>query len=290
MAYYRLGKHEDVRRSARAFMKFADLYQIDSPLTDFGRELWFKNNLTNICHDDFGVPAAVVRGLFEYNYGADSLTLRPHVPPTITDYTQHEPIRFGEKRIMISIKNGGRRIVSLKINGKPLTLSAADHAVLPYDSLPKLANVAIVTAGGWPEKPVGMPYVFVGEDAKRSLNSVRLPDDLAKPYAVLSGMKQMLKDKPGFDYEKAYISEAIRAFDAYRIRAQRYHDGMYPGISARKHGAILKLYKNAALGMYSGLDNITKSRGASEDSEESKVIAGLLDEARRNVESSRELR
>jgi hypothetical protein len=54
----------------------------------------------NLCYDSFGLPAAMMRGLFEYLYRADGLTLLPHIPTGITRLEQHFPVRFGAKRLL----------------------------------------------------------------------------------------------------------------------------------------------------------------------------------------------
>ena len=47
--------------------------------------------------DNFAIPAATIRGLFDYEYRCDRLILRPRVPGSITEYVQKQPVRFGEK-------------------------------------------------------------------------------------------------------------------------------------------------------------------------------------------------
>src|SRR3972149_3880797 len=84
MAYYRLGKYEDARRSLKQIMKFARQFRLDTPLVDFGGAVYQPKEPVNLCYDSFGAPAAMIRGLFEYLYRADGLTLLPHVPPGTT--------------------------------------------------------------------------------------------------------------------------------------------------------------------------------------------------------------
>ncbi len=102
LAYYRVGAYEDIRRSNLHSMRLAANYQMDAPLRDFGASVWFVQQITNLCYDALGIPAATVRGLFEYVYKSDRLILYPHIPPSISEYSQTESIRFGSKRITIS--------------------------------------------------------------------------------------------------------------------------------------------------------------------------------------------
>jgi hypothetical protein len=246
MAYYRLGKYEDVRRSVLHSMRLADDFQMDAPLTNFGGDVWFKDKLTNLCYDALGIPAATMRGLFEYIYKADELVLIPHIPPSISEYSQKEPVRWGDKRVTISIKRRGD-----KATGR----LGAESVTLRYDELPRHAQVRIIgervevrergSMGVWEYGSVG---------AKRASGKRgELPEALAGPYAELKAVK------PKTEFEKALVCEAIRAFEAYRERASRDAAGAYSHFSPEKRAAILKMYEDAALGLYkrprSGIPN-----------------------------------
>ncbi len=246
MAYYRLGKYEDIRRSALRSGMLAKDYQMDAPLKDFGGKVWFEDKLTNLCYDALGIPAATIRGLFEYIYRADSLTLYPHVPSSIEEYSQKEPVRFGEKRITISIRNGGPVVKSVKVNGAEWKSDALDHVTLQYDRLPEKAHVEITTTGGWPasEARESGDTVTRGE-----AGLIELPENLRKPYETLCAMRKKLDA----GYERSYVDEALRAFEAYRVRASRDAAGWYDDLKAEKRAAILKMYEDAALGLYAGL-------------------------------------
>ena len=75
LAYYRLGKFEDARRSMRQLLTFAERFRMDNPLTKCGSDVYQPNEPINLCYDSFGPAAALMRGLFEYLYRADGLTL-----------------------------------------------------------------------------------------------------------------------------------------------------------------------------------------------------------------------
>ncbi|MCX6376905.1 MAG: hypothetical protein NTU88_12890, partial [Armatimonadetes bacterium] len=258
MAYYRLGKYEDIRRTNVRSMKLAADYQMDAPLTDFGNEVWFKDRLTNLCYDALGIPAATVRGLFEYVYAADSLVLYPHIPPFIEEYTQKEPIRFGEKRIMITVINGGPKVRSVTVNDERLPASGGTgewengRVVLPYEKLPKNAWVVIETAGG---RSVGVwEYGSVGEKAPMpAVRTVELPAEMQAAYDKAVAMQIKLCAEPGHAFERAYLDEVIRAFDAYKQRASRDSSGWYSNLTPDKRAAILKMYEDAAMNLYKGM-------------------------------------
>ena len=155
MAYYRLGEFEDARRSMQTLLTFARRFQMDNPLKNFGATPWFDANPTNLCYDALGPPAAMVRGLFEYIYRADGLTLLPHVPPGITRLEQRFPIRFGSKRIYLATYGSGP-IARVLVNGETWPAFTADSVSLPYEKTPDTAAIQIVLGEGKP-KPFAPP-------------------------------------------------------------------------------------------------------------------------------------
>ena len=81
MGYYRLNKADDVLKSATRAMKWAKDYRMDAPFTQRGENthnLWSDSGGNQIggvavMVDNFAIPAATVRGLFEYIYKADRI-------------------------------------------------------------------------------------------------------------------------------------------------------------------------------------------------------------------------
>lgn len=251
MVYYRVGKYEDVRRSNLQAAKFIRPYQMDAPLTDFGNEVWFKDRLTNFCYDALGIPAATVRGLFEYVYSADAVTLVPHIPPFMEEYRQKEVIRFGDKRIMISIKNGGPRVKSVKVNDQTWAMGRPDQITLPYDRLPTNARVDIVMTGGWTSAKTPEKGEVVDEQYPPGVTvKAEFPESMHKPY---DGLVVMLKENcktADHAFDRALGEETYRAFMAYKDRASRDASGWYSELTPEKRAAILKLYEDAALGLH----------------------------------------
>ena len=62
------GQFEDARRSMRRILNFARRFRLDNNLTNFGSEVYQPNEPINCVYDAWGVPAALIRGLFEYLY------------------------------------------------------------------------------------------------------------------------------------------------------------------------------------------------------------------------------
>jgi len=281
MAYYRMGMYNDILSSARAMLNFAQDFKLDAPLPDFGKSVWFKDKATNFCYDSLGVPAAVVRGLFEYVFKADRLILYPHIPSSITEYFQKELIRFGDKRLTIRVQNRGSRIVSLKVNGEEVHVTARDHVALKYSSLPISAHIDLATDGGWPRKVYIGDTNLVMEDPRPAALTKELPPELAGPRKHLSTMLDRIAEAAGLEYARIFLREAIAAFDAYRERAAMYEAGFYPEINADKHTAIMACYHYAATQMYAGIEAMMKSYIEGSD-QRLRQFASMFEEAKMN--------
>ena len=158
MGYYRLGKHEDARRAMQKMLEFARIFRLGNPLVDFGNAVYQPKQAINLCYDSFGPPAAMVRGLFEYLYRAEGLTVLPHIPAGITRLEQHFPIRFGTKRLYFATTGTGP-VTGVLVNGEPWRHFAATSVVFRYEDTPDEAIVKIALGGAEhlpfePKRPV----------------------------------------------------------------------------------------------------------------------------------------
>ena len=151
LGYYRLGRFEDARRSMLQLLSFAKRFRMDNPLVAFGSDVYQPGQPINLTYDAFGPPAALVRGLFEYLYRADALTLRPHVPPGITRLEQRFPVRFGAKRLYLATVGTGP-ITGVTLNGAEWKSFDHGSVVLPYDQMPDTAAIEVALGNA---KPLG---------------------------------------------------------------------------------------------------------------------------------------
>jgi hypothetical protein len=117
------------------------------------------NEPINCVYDTWGVPAALIRGLFEYLYQADQLVILPHIPPRITELQQRFPIRFGQKRLHLSTVGSGP-VSAVTINGEPWRIFDDKSITLPYDKVPQTAEIQIVlgSAAAKPVRPFQPDY------------------------------------------------------------------------------------------------------------------------------------
>jgi hypothetical protein len=264
--YYRLGKFEDVRRSASRAMKWAKDFRMDAPWSQLGENTsnpWsdtgqFQVGGVSVMIDNFAIPAATVRGLFDLEYRADRLILRPRVPGTITRYAQKAPVRFGSKRVYLSCRNGGPLVKSVKVNGRVLKIASPAEVALSYEDLPDTATIEITTEGGWPREPATAAYPaspsLAPERGRAFPARADLPESLKKPFAVLAALKTKLALEKGAEADLAFVETAIASFEACRERAVlEPGPGYFRAITAERRQSIVKFYEQAALSMYQGL-------------------------------------
>jgi hypothetical protein len=142
LGYYRLGHFDDAAKSFRHMLTFARRWKMDNNLTDFGNACYQPNLTINITVDAFAPSAAMIRGLFEYLYKSDKLILIPHIPPGISRLMQKDPIRFGAKKLYLSVAGKGQ-VTGVRINGEEWLDFTPTQITLPYEKLPDQARIEI---------------------------------------------------------------------------------------------------------------------------------------------------
>jgi len=147
IGYYRLSKYEDARKSMKQILTFAKRFRMDNNLTNFGSEVYQPKEPINITYDAFAIPAALRRGLFEYLYRADSLTILPHIPTGITELQQLDPARFGTKRLYLATFGSGP-VKRVEINGREWKRFTPTSIELPYSEVPEDATILIALGNG----------------------------------------------------------------------------------------------------------------------------------------------
>ena len=118
LGYYRLGKFDDARRSMKRLLTFAERFRMDNPLVKFGSDVYQPKQPVNLTYDAFGPPAAFMRGLFEYLYRADGLTLVPHIPPGVTELAATRSRALSAERKSSSPSLGQGAVTAVKVNGR----------------------------------------------------------------------------------------------------------------------------------------------------------------------------
>jgi hypothetical protein len=273
LAYYRLGKFEDARKSMRQLLSFADRFRMDNPLTKCGSDVYQPNQPINLCYDTFGPAAAFMRGLFEYLYRADDLTLVPHVPSAITELEQRDPVRFGNKRILLSTVGTGP-ITAVRVNGRKWKQFDRATVFLPYDKTPELARVQIVFGdakllGGRASSRSQSSSATQVSQGSRGRSPSRARDAASPPLADLAGLetravrlrdfeRRLVAAGLGASYEASHARLAAECVTAAGLRQQLIEQGKLKPLPAASEAAADRSYADTATKLCDGLEAVLK--------------------------------
>jgi hypothetical protein len=269
MGYYRLGAFEDARRSMKHLLTFAKRFRMDNPLVKRGSDVYQPNQPLNLTYDAFGPPAAMVRGLFEYLYSAEGLTLVPHIPPGITELRQPFPIRMGEKRLFLATAGQGL-ITEVRVNGESWLQHDSQHVLLPYAALPSEAFVSIGLGGTTPLAPANSNPGRAGPNAP--------PAELANdPEATAlwqrwAGFRERLADAGlGKSYEAAHAELVLTALSVAQQRQTLLAQRQLEPLPDPTATAAEKLYRETALRLSDGLESVLKAYATSNDPHKARI-------------------
>jgi hypothetical protein len=203
--------------------------------------------------------AALIRGLFEYLYRADALTIVPHIPTGITRLEQDFPIRFGVKRIYLATTGQGP-VTAVMVNGKPWSQFDQHTIQLPYDALPDTAHIDIALGGAasgaspLPAEPAKTTRDKLSADAMAAL-----PKDEQLVKRVAAFLKGMEGEGLGETYEARHARLALDAIAVIPERQRMEAAGKLAPLPEPTKSAADQLYVNTALKLCQGLDRVLRS-------------------------------
>ena len=282
MAYYRLGKFEDARRSMKRLLDFAKRFRLDNPLVNFGSDVYQPHEPINLTYDAFGPPAAMLRGLFEYIYSADGLTLYPHIPPGITQIEQLFPVRLGGSRLYISAVGRGR-VTGVTVNRKPWRRFDAQSVTLPAQGLPPVVHLCVCLGGAKPlvpsRKPGAAPAINpLIRDLHDYLRTAQVTDGRATPLAKF--VARLIESGEEESYEAAHALLAIECLMTIHTRKRLQEEGKLPPLAdPASQTAADNSYTDTFNRLVTGLEQLMQRYAASEDARR-RSIAALWHEAR----------
>jgi hypothetical protein len=274
LGYYRVGRFEDARSSMKHILKFAYPFRMDNNLVDFGNALYEPEQPINIVYDTWGIPAAMIRGLFEYLYQADGVKLVPHIPPGITELEQLDPIRFGRKRLYLSTVGKGP-VTGVTVNGKPWNSFDAQSVFLLDEQTPDTADICIALGGA---KPHSFPLPQV-DNARSSTASISLPPELE----TLNRQAQRLAEfrggleRAGFkdSYEAAHAQLALEAIAAAREHWRLRSEGKLPLLPPASQAVVYEAYLDTAAGRLADFRGGLDQAGVNDSYESARVQVAL---------------
>jgi len=261
MGYYRLGKYEDNLRSMRHLLTFAGKFRMDNPLVDFGSNVYQPHEPINLCYDTFAPAAALIRGLFEYIYDAKGLTLIPHIPDDITELEQKFPIRFGTKKLYLSVVGSGD-ISSVYVNGKAFESFDSKSIFLAYDETPDIANILIGMGDAVIENSKSSPHV---SKFGYSESETGIPELDSRANKLRALYDQLIKAGLGETYEALHVSLALEYIATIDERQKLLSEGKIRKLEEASQTAADKCYVDTAIKLYDGLEKVIKSYNESDD-------------------------
>ena len=261
MGYYRLGKFEDARRSMKKLLTFARRFRMDNPLVNFGNDVYQPNEPINLCYDSFGPAAALIRGLFEYLYSADGLTLLPHIPPGITLLEQRFAVGFGSKKLYLSTVGTGA-ITSVLVNGKPWKSFDAKSIFLSYDQTPDIAQIQVALGDAKLGK-FSIEEPELPEPITVSSPSNEVPEELILLGTRATELRRLYNQlaKAGLDdsYEAAHVKLAINCIATVHLRRKLLAEGKIQLLTEPSQSAADKSYVDTCIKLCDGLEKVLNS-------------------------------
>ena len=272
LAYYRLEKYEDARRSMRRLLTFAEKFRMDNPLVKFGSDVYQPKQPVNLTYDAFGPPAAFMRGLFEYLYRADGLTLVPHIPPTVTELEQLEPVRFGAKNIFLTVLGNGE-VTAVKVNGRKWKTFDGKTVFLAYNKTPDTARVEIFLGGAKPSArqltKAASPLKANDSRPTTVTSDARLEKRLER---VREFHRQLLAARLGETYEAAHARLIVDFAEVTAARRELLSADSIRRLPEPSQAAADKSYDETLAKLCDGLDSVLKSHEHSPDAARRKMF------------------
>lgn len=266
MAYYRLGHTDDARRSMQRILAFARQFRMDNNLTHFGRDPYQPKEPINCVYDAWGIPAAFIRGLFEYLYQADRLVVVPHIPAGITRLEQRFPIRFGTKQLFFSTTGTGA-ITAVQLNGQPWSRHDATEVFLPFTEIPDGAKIEIALGGATPT--AAAPAVTRAADVREKSADAALPAELRAIAPRVARMERfgakLSAAGLGQGYEATHARLAVECFAASRTRLAEVAAGTRPRLPDASQVAADQSYLATTERLCEGLETVLASYAQSPD-------------------------
>ena len=280
LGYYRVGAYRDAAESFGQILKLAPGFRLDNNLTNFGSEPYQPKLPINCVYDSWGSPGGFLRGLFEYEYKADGMTVYPHIPAGITSLVQGFPVFFGEKKIYFQTKGTGA-VTSVLVNGKQYKDFDAKSIRLKLESASGSETVSIGLGGTEAGTEMNISYLVAPskEMPYRDVSDL-LPGYQPKNVKIPTGeMLQKLDTfaerllKAGFQdsYELAHadlIQESVRAIQK---RIELKNKGQLVLLPQASQTAADQLYLDTLAKLYLGLATHLEKCLTSEDKQEKEI-------------------
>ncbi|MBE6726939.1 MAG: hypothetical protein E7576_17395 [Ruminococcaceae bacterium] len=258
LAYLRTGAYEDAFRAAGAYMKWAEEYRQDAPMSQWGfntNNPWQQENddhtecrrPVGVMIDNFAPVTCLLRGLFGWEADEAGLSVRPQIPEDIETLCQRVPVFFGGCRIYASY-TGGNAPLAASLDGKPLPADEDGTVRIPAELLPRggevrltldrSGSVAVSDEGDWKR------------DRALTGDIEGLPEELRAIYKTCADELKTEADP----LRAAHLFEILSAAETAALRRRLPFDKheLRP-MTDEKAAQILNLYDQTVRELYQGL-------------------------------------
>ena len=281
LGYYRVGAYRDAAEGFSQILKLAPVFRLDNNLTNFGSEPYQPKLPINCVYDAWGAPGGFLRGLFEYEYLADGLTIYPHIPDGITKMEQSFPVYFGEKKIYFRTTGTGP-VSSVEVDGKKFTDFDAKSIHLKPDAT---SGRMVVSIGLGNEKASADSKLF----ALKPFNSTKYPNaevSMLLPgyqpkYGILPTLVMLQKlenfaarlSGNGFQesYELAHVRLILESARVIRQRTALKLNGNLNLLPEASQIAADQLYLDTLTKLFAGLTALLEKNIGSEETKDRKI-------------------
>ena len=258
LAYLRSGAYDDAFRAAGSYMKWAEEYRQDAPMSQWGfntNNPWQQENddhsecgrPVSVMVDNFAPVTCLLRGLFGWEADERGLSARPQIPDDITSLEQRVPVTFGGCRIYVAY-TGGDGPLAASLNDVRLPVEGDGTVRIPADLLPRGGEVCLNLDRS------GRAPLLTAADLR--------PDDA--PNGDTEGLPQELRairadcaaqlEREGDPLRAAHLKEILSAAETAALRRRLPFDRheLRP-MTDEKIAQILNLYDQTVRELYAGL-------------------------------------
>ena len=265
LGYYRVGAFQDAKKAFLRMLKLATVFKMDNPLTKSGADLYQPKLPINVVYDSWGVPGGFLRGLFEYLYASDGLTLIPHIPDGINQFQQKFPVYFGDHQLYIQT-NGNGPITSVLVNGEKYNNFDATSITLNPSAEPGITTISI-SMNHQPaikqKAPAIKPFTVPSNEDFWNIEKVSSTSpELVLDKALLkkiAGLHRRLADaKLTHTYEFRHAQLILECVQSVNDRILFKQQGELPQLSKESQQAADNIYLSTIQNLCRGLENHLK--------------------------------
>lgn len=258
IGYYRVGAHNDALASFKQILNRSKTFRMDNNLTNFGSESYQPNLPINVVYDSWGAPGGFMRGLFEYIYKADGVTLIPHLPTSIESLQQNFPIYFGQHELYICT-NGTGPITSVRINGKKYDNFDAKSIHLKLSEQP---GSSVISIGLGNKKPLHPKEIAQKKPIQpNDISNWDINDLIGKKTDVSTQTLQHIahfyntlqKNKLTHSYEYKHAQLILESIQAINLRIQSKNNNTLTLLNGASQEAADELYIQTVKKLIDGL-------------------------------------